>query len=482
MKTKSRKPKRSSHFNAGLCVLAGFAATAAAADTIDLGAEMTKRLRDAGKLDAIYKAARPGQSMPANMPATVIFEGAIRGKGLSVVAPPPISNPLVLQQNEIVNCGTTVVDETLEINSTTTNSTTFENTDQVSTENSFEVSLEVSYKIGDLGSKVTAKDGWKKTKLTMHKEGGSKSHALAWKNQPKITVPPQQMAVAQFVINEETLSRVPYTANYILEGDARVVFNAGAEGFRWVARAGNSLPAQALVFKAGGRNLYACRVVLGDKYAVGASEGPGSPCRYGSFGQQMLMFGYAGATNETYEWLVGNQGALDAAMAAPGSPRAFDAGKGVQLCYGNFKNNQAAPGTVQSDGSCAAVIPAGLPMGESVGTRDFRIVLDPTQGGVESRIKLDSYLTEAQRTIDIRGVFSGVQSVDGHVRVGNVPADCDWMKTAAASGKGATASSAPSGLKAVSASSPVRRTRKQPTALLPEATTKKIAVEPPPSE
>lgn len=479
MKRKSPMPLRSNHIRLGLCIAAALGATAAGAETIDVGTELAKRLRAAGKLDAIYKIAKPGQTMPASMPAAVYFEGTIRGRGLSIVAPPPLSNPKVMQQNEIVNCGDTQIEQTLEINSTSSNTTSFENSDQIGTEHLMEVSLEVSYKIGDLGSKAGFKDSWKKSNVTMRKDGGSTTESLTWKNSPKIPVPAQKMAIAQFVISEEQVSRVPYTANYILEGDARLVFNAGAEGFRWVQRIGASLPTAPHAPLSFGKNgttgapMYACRVARGDGYVVGTSMGPDSPCFTAAFGKR-VMLGLVGGAFElaedgTYEWLVGNQAALDAALGAPGATGPFDAGKKMQLCLANAPGaGSTVPGFVQSDGSCASLRYGDpFPKGTTYTTRDFKVLLDPTQGGVETRVKLNDYLTEAQRTLDIRGVFSGVQSVDGFVRVGNVPADCSWLKA------GPTPVQASGGPKGPAA--PPRHVRvanKAPGPLLPDSSAK----------
>jgi hypothetical protein len=421
----------------GLCIATGLAATAAGADNIDLGTELAKRLRAANQLDAIYRTASGGRPMPPNLPVAVFFEGSVAGRGLNIVAPMPVSSPKVLQQSEIVNCGDSPVDQTLEINSTTANTASFENQDQVSTEHLQEVSIEVSYKIGDLGSKASYKDAWKKTNLTMRKDGGSTTETVTWKNSPRLTVPPKKVAVAQFVISEEQLSRVPYTANYVVAGNARVVFNAGAEGFRWVQRAGASLPTSPnppLLFRdaRAGANLYACRYLKDDKYVIGVSGGPASACFTASFANRVPIGNqYIADRSESYEWLVGNQAALDAALGGAGASGAFDAGKGARVCFGNFGGN-TVPGQFQADGSCGSAAFGPAPFyGFTIATRDFRTLLDPAAGGVEARVDLGKYLGEAQRTFDIHGYFSGVASVNGHVRVKSRPAKCGGAGPAA---------------------------------------------------
>jgi hypothetical protein len=92
-----------------------------------------KRLAKAGKLNALYKS-KTGRDLPATLGVTAIFQGQVGGRGLVISAPGVIpTSPLVMQQDEVVNCNSEPTLQSLQIDSSVTNSTNFQNTDQLQT-------------------------------------------------------------------------------------------------------------------------------------------------------------------------------------------------------------------------------------------------------------------------------------------------------------------------------------------------------------
>src|SRR6185437_9455515 len=104
------------------------AAQTVSADRVDINAEIVKRLDKAGKLAPLYQQ-QTGKAMPAGIGVQAIFTGQVGGSGMQISAPGVITSaPLVMQQEDVSNCNSEQLVDTLQIDSSAANSTTFQNT------------------------------------------------------------------------------------------------------------------------------------------------------------------------------------------------------------------------------------------------------------------------------------------------------------------------------------------------------------------
>jgi hypothetical protein len=448
------------------------AALPAMADRIDLNAELVKRLAKAGKLTALYKA-KTGRDLPASLGVTAIFQGQVGGRGLVISAPGVIpTSPLVMQQDEVVNCNSEPTLQSLQIDSSVTNSTNFQNTDQLQTSQEYTVTVGYSSPWGASASASTTQG---RTQVAMHSTGGGDSTTTSWKYAPQITVGASKAVTTQFVVTQQKLDNIPYTANFVLAGPVQLVFSAGAEGYQWVERRGAALPSSPSPLKLGNEGNtpnYVCRVKTDNGYILGKTQG--GTCYFGQNGQRIFNNMYPGSTTETFEYLVGRQEAI--ALGEPLAGNTFDAdGKGLQLCVQQWRGT-TLPGYVAKDGTCLSELDHF-----SVIQRAYKVVLDPRVGGVQVDVPdISKVLSEADTTFNLRGLFSGVYAVKGNLRIGSaMPAtDCELVAPAAMASRATSASFSTSAL-AGKPKAPARAMvkRVKAGALLPESQ----ALEVPPS-
>lgn len=402
------------------------------ADTIDLNKEIVKRLDKAGKLKALYKA-KTGRDLPANVAASAIYTGQVGGKGLKLSLPNVIpSRPTVIDQLEVDNCYSETVSQNIAVGGTTVSSQNFENMDQIETGQNFTVS--VTYD-SPWGVSATASTSLDKRSISMKKQGGSESSEKRWDFNNTIPVPPNKAVTVQLVVTEEKLSAIPYTANFILEGPVKLVYSAGAAGYSWVERRGKALPSNPAPLKIGKQwdyAVYVCRVKNGNAVFFGKTHG--DVCYYGIEGNAggFLM---PGARSESYEFLVGAQAAVS--LGEPLAQNTFDGsadGSSKQVCVGDIGGGLLLPGFVTKDGQCATHHDQRTRL-----TRNYKVLLDPRVGGVEVEVNnLSDQLSETDRTLNLRGMFTGVQSVRGKVMMGKArAASCEDTSAAASNQAGA---------------------------------------------
>jgi hypothetical protein len=392
------------------------------ADTIDLNKEIIKRLDKAGKLKSLYKA-KTGRDLPTTIAASAIYTGQVGGKGLKLSLPNVIpSHPTVVDQLEVDNCYSETVSQNVAVGGTTVSTQSFENMDQIETGQNFTISMTYD---SPWGVSATASTSLDKRSIAMKKQGGSESNEKRWDFNNNIPVPPNKAVTVQLVVTEEKLSAIPYTANFILEGPTKVVFSAGAAGFSWVERRGAALPNNPAPLKIGKQwdyAVYVCRVKSGSSIYFGKTHG--DVCYYGGDGPGFTAA--MGLRTHAYEFLVGAQAAV--AYGDPLAQNTFDGGTGGtgnagnQICIGDIGGGLLLPGFVTKDGQCVAHHDQ-----TSRRTRNYKVLLDPKVGGVEVDMNnLSEHLSEADRTLNLRGVFTGVQSVRGKVMMGRArTASCD---------------------------------------------------------
>jgi hypothetical protein len=399
-------------------VIALASAGIASAETIDLNKEIVKRLDKNGKLKALYKA-KTGRDLPATIAASAIYTGQVGGKGLKLSLPNVIpSHPTVVDQLEVDNCYSETVSQDIAVGGTTVSTQSFENMDQIETGQNFTVS--VTYD-SPWGVSATASTSLDKRSISMKKQGGSESSEKRWDFHNTIPVPPNKAVTVQLVVTEEKLSSIPYTANFILEGPVKLVYSAGAAGFSWVERRGAALPsnpAPLRIGKQGDYAVYVCRVKNGTSVYFGKTHG--DVCYYGIEG---IVGGFLipGARTDAYEYLVGAQAAV--ALGEPLAQNTFDGGlggagtgssAGNQVCVGDYGGGLQLPGFVSKAGQCVAHHDQTTRL-----TRSYKVLLDPRVGGVEVDVNnISEHLSESERTLNLRGVFTGVQSVRGKVMMG----------------------------------------------------------------
>jgi len=416
---------RSRHFTLCLATLS-LAAGSASADRIDLNTELVKRLAKAGKLAPLYQQ-KTGRPMPQGIGVQAIFTGQVGGAGLQISAPGMIASaPLVLQEEDVSNCNTEPLVDTLQIDSSASNSTSFLNSDQ------FETAQELSVTVGytsPFGASASATATAKQSQVTLNSKGGGDSTTVSWKYSPQITVAAQKMVTTQFVVTQEKLDNLPYVANFVLSGPVKLVYSAGAAGFTWVPRRGSALPTDPYKpFQLGKQwdyPVYACRVVKDNVTYIGKTHG--DVCYLGVPNPPGIPFALPGFTSATYDFLVGDAKAV--ALGDPFTKQAFDAdGKGLQVCVGDIGGGLLLPGYVSKDGQCISNFDQ-----HSRATRNYKVLLDPHVGGVEIDTTVDSQLSPQDRTFNLRGLFSGVQAVKGNVRVSapRPASDCGVVEASA---------------------------------------------------
>jgi len=145
----------------------------------------------------------------------------------------------------------------------------------------------------------------------------------------------------------------------------KLVYSAGAAGFSWVERRGNTLPSNPAPLKIGKQwdyPVYVCRVKNSTSIYFGKTHG--DVCYYGLDGNAG-GFVLPGARTDTYEYLVGAQAAV--AFGDPMAPNTFDGGLGGagtggsggssggnQICVGDYGDGLLLPGFVNKAGQCNA--------------------------------------------------------------------------------------------------------------------------------
>ncbi|QJR13941.1 hypothetical protein [Usitatibacter palustris] len=390
--------------------------SSAFADTIDLGALVTNQLKQTGKLATIY-----GGPVPAGTNTSIVFEGTVGGKGLKISPPGAIPDrPNVLLETPI-GCAPVGGSSTVEVEGTTTDSTSFNYTDKVET--SKEISVTVGYEAFGASASSTVTLG--QTQGKENSKGGGTEKSKTWKTSRTIDVPPNRSFDVQFVVTERYLDAVPFTANFVVTGDVSINFLRGQEGYSWVKVTGTQLPPNVIRpgYQQNNRKLAVCRGKARDGTVwLGKSEG--MACWMAIAVDNSFIPGIGWSTND-FEILVGAESSV-----ALGDPYASDAyvtpGANPQkVCFAQH-NGWSLPGYVRNT-ECISEWDS-----KPVRTAKYKILRAPQTGGVVKRVKIDDYLTEAQRTFNLRGVFSGVQAVRGDLRITEGPSCGPTAKTASA--------------------------------------------------
>jgi hypothetical protein len=443
---------KSSFLIAAACV----AATPAWADRIDVNKMIVDQLKKTGKLGALYKA-QTGKDLPAGLNASAVFEGDITGRGVRFSVPSVIpEQPLVLSQAPVTNCSSRDVTRTVGVNKTTTNTNTMTNSDTVETGKELSVTVGYDSPFGaSASSTLSLKQSFSATKTTEQ----STSEALGWSDSLAVPVEPGKVVKVQFVVTEQRLDRVPYTANLVLTGNASINFLQGQEGFSWVTLAGSNLPPYVIHpgRQQNGRPLAVCRTTYQNRVRIGKSEG--TTCWFAVHELMPLKMIKSGMTTANFDILVGADSSVQLGDPYAADAYTTDDASHSKVCFAQTREGWSVPGYIEGR-NCIWEFDS-----YANATENYKVLRAPATGGVNARVRLDDVLTEAQRTFDLRGVFTGVNAIFGDFRVGqSLPAQCDEVaapsvNAAAATSKmkaaTANAAAAPGGLKAAAATGPV---------------------------
>jgi Clostridium epsilon toxin ETX/Bacillus mosquitocidal toxin MTX2 len=434
------------HHRIALAV-ACLSATAAWADRIDVNAMIVDQLRKSGKLAAIYKA-KTGENLPANLNASAVFEGEIGGRGVRFTIPSVIpENPLVISQAPVTNCSSREVTRTVGVNKSSTNSSTISTSDTVETGQEISVTVGYDSPFGASASATaSAHQSFSATKSTEQ----STSETLGWSDQLAVPVEAGKMVKVQFVVTEQRLDRIPFTANLVLTGNASINFLRGQEGFSWVTIAGSSLPPNVIHpgHQQNGRPLAVCRVTANNRVRIGKSEG--TTCWYALSEMLSMPMFKSGTSTSNFDILVGSDSSVRL-----GDPYATDAyttddPSHSKVCFVQTNEGWLEPGYVDGR-KCIWEYDSHVN-----GSEKYQVLRAAVTGGVTASVRLEDQLTEAQRTFDLRGVFTGANAIFGDFRVGpSNPAVCDEVKTASVNTVGAASVNALGMSAAKSAALPV---------------------------
>jgi hypothetical protein len=396
----------------------------ASADRIDVNAMIVDQLRKSGKLAAIYKA-QTGENLPATLNASAVFEGEIGGRGVRFSLPSTIPDvPLVISQAPVTNCSSREVTRTVGVNKSSTNTSTISTSDTVETGRELSVTVGYDSPFGASASATaTARQSFSATKTTEQ----STSETLGWTDQLAVPVEAGKTVKVQFVVTEQKLDRVPFTANLVLTGNASINFLRGQEGFQWVTIAGSNLPGNVIHpgRQQNGRPLAVCRVNYQNKIRIGKSEG--MTCWFAV--HELLPAGNmikSGMSTGNFDIIVG----ADSSVRL-GDPYATDAyvtddASHSKVCFAQTREGWSIPGYIEGR-NCIFEFDS-----HANATENYKVLRTPVTGGVTTRLRIDDYLTEAQRTFDLRGVYTGVNAIFGDFRVGeSLPAVCGEVKSAA---------------------------------------------------
>jgi hypothetical protein len=396
------------------------AAIAAHADRIDVNQLVVDQLRKTGKLAAIYKT-QTGQDLPAGLNASAVFEGDITGRGVRFNVPSTIpEQPLVLSQAPVTNCSSRDVTRTVGVNKSSTNTNTVSASDTVETGRELSVTVGYDSPFGASASTtLSLKQSFSATKSTEQ----SASESLGWSDSLAVPVEPGKMVKVQFVVTEQRLDRVPFTANLVLSGNASINFLRGQEGFSWVTIAGSNLPPNVIhPGNQQGRKLAVCRVKDNNKVKIGKSEG--TTCWITT--DLMPIGGRIGIKTGNFDILVGSDSSVRLGDPYASDAYTTDDPSHSKVCFVPTKEGWMLPGFIDGRECVAEWDSRGIT------SQNYQVLRAPATGGVTARVRLEDQLTEAQRTFDLRGVFTGVNAIFGDFRVGeSLPAVCGEVKTAA---------------------------------------------------
>ena len=379
----------------------------ASATVYDINKLIVERMQASGQLSSLYKV-KTGRDMPPGTVATAIFEGEIGGKGLRwQTAGLPPQAPMVLSQSRVTNCSSREVQRTLTIDKHTTNMTTMSNTDTIDSGKELTVSLSYS---SPWGVSASASATVRQSVSASKTQGAAVYENVGWNDTLQVPVEGGTAVKVQFVVTEQKLTNVPYTADLLVSGPMSIVFRGGPEGFRWVERVGTQLPANLVRLSSQGTTpIYACRVKSGDAYILGKSAG--DIC-YFTTGQMIPMTTeMLGNKSNLFEMLVGAQDALT--WGTPYAEDAYDAdGKKAKICLTRKGTDMRIPGYVR-DGKCW-----GEWSSRGYVTADYEVLRTPKAGGVSANILVQDWLDEEKRTFNLRGTFTGTNALYGDFRIG----------------------------------------------------------------
>lgn len=393
------------------------------ADVIDINAMVVNQLKKANKLDGIYRSVSGGQALPAGLNASAVFEGNVGGRGVVFSVPSVIpERPLVLANKPINNCSSSPVTFKATVNKESSNSTTIANSDTVAS--SREISVTVGYESPFGASASSTATASQSFSATTSKEQ-SYSDKLGWQDELEVPVGPGKQVKVQFVVTEQRLDRVPYTANLVLSGPVSINFLRGQEGFQWVKVAGNQLPPNVIRpgVQQNGRKLAVCRVTVGDKVVIGKSEG--TTCWYAL--PVMLPIGVRmGTSTANFDILVGAESSVQLGDPYVTDAYTTDDASRSKVCFAQTDQGWSLPGYIIGR-DCVAEWDS-----RAVTTQKYKVLRAAATGGLTARVNLDDHLALAQRTFDLRGIFTGVNAVSGDFKIGQDEPAANCTKAVAA--------------------------------------------------
>lgn len=393
---KTRPAARAARITSITLAVAGACGVAHAA-TVNVDSVLLGRLGP--KLTGIYQA-NMHTGLPAGTTAKVALKGSLVSQGVDFTLPSAIpKSPKILQQQTLSNCNDLPGSQHVGVSKNTTQTESWSSTDTVSAEVSVTVSYDSPIGVGLAG---TATAGYSKE----WNKGGEKSQTLTWESGADIPVNPGKQVTVQFVVDEANLD-IPYHADFVASGATDVSFVEPAKpsqaNVSWGAKSRNSV--------AGGqeenlKTLYICRTYYQNGYHAGKVTQSGT-CNIGYGGKEVTTssFQYLNANSAEIVWVqsLGN--------------RAISAGTesgGERYVCRVKAHGGTHPGKVV--GSTCNYGYGGKELRSS--TYEALNTKAPTPAQSRTfRVNLEDYLSAAERTIRLNGVYKGVTAVQGDFRV-----------------------------------------------------------------
>lgn len=372
-------------------------AAGARAENIDVNNVIKGRL--AGKMAAIYQA-KVGKPMPANATSAVSFKGSIVHQGINFTMPNTIPQaPKILQQNTLSNCNDRESSQHVTVNKTTTQTESWSTTDTVSAEVSVTVSYDSPIGVGVEGS---ATAGYSKE----WNKGGEKSEALTWETGAEVPVGPGKQVKVQFVVDEQKLD-IPYRVDFVASGATYITFTDPAQGSNANVTWTSSKSANAVAGgkESNGTQLYICRGSY--KGGVHAGKVVAGYCNIGYGGKEEKL--------SSYQWLSADASGIEWVNNV--GTRAISAG--TENGQERYVCRVSAHGGVHPGKVVSGKCNYGYGGKEEI-SGTFQALNTKAAAGAQThpvQVNLEDYLSSAERTITLRGVYRGVAAVQGDFRV-----------------------------------------------------------------
>lgn len=415
----------------------------ATAQTFNLNALVTERMRTAGKMATAFKDAT-GKDLPANASVQLEFAGTTSGKITYTTNANPTPIPEVLDMQRMDNCNETVLTSQVTLAKERANTFSLSNTNAV--ESSVSVSVSVEAPFASASSEY--RQSWSASTTTEQ----SKSDLVKWQGQSTVTVNPGKAVLAQLVIDTQPVSgtyRVPLLMTGKVNGKA--VSELGGYEWSWVSDArvpGNAASAG----RESGQILQIC--MISDQRRTIGKVWKGK-CEVNDR-LSPLTFGHV--VYSKYQVLVGDGPSmrwLTPAEAAASGKQPFQPlpmNKSF-ICLA-LDGDSRVPGEVVGD-RCMYTT------GDKPRETTQYLVLMPRSTEQPFSFNLDRYLGEADRTVDIKGTFRGSAGTRSYIRVSRAvelkPAECITDESGSSLGSGPTTKSV-TGAKAI----PALRIKKLP--------------------